>query len=373
MAIELESSQFTEKSDIAFWQSHPSVDRMGGKVRFLNKKLDNSHEQLLIEVHTGCQQLLRAHPAGPLLRSFDFLIVDTDVRNAAALVKDDKCAVVLSSGLVTAVSEIVRRSICCSSLLCQNFGREPRTAASLWAKNPATFLSSSNEREQRYFLNCLGRALEFVTLHELSHHLRDHASQLRNYEDNILFEEVLWLNETNHHKAQDLRHQCEIDADTFALRLSQSATLQGEERRPTDHDLKGYWSSEIVIQCVALVSVFLALEDQSRRTRVSYQGAYPPLLHRAIIACNTVQHYYTRRGKLDDDEEAGYVSQIWIDLEETCQDLAIPKGTWVNPNDDKISLDLMNDRLTGFRRFQDELDLTMDLRIEKSRKGQRSK
>lgn len=371
MAIELESSQFTEKSDIAFWQSHPSVDRMGGKIRFLNKKLDNSHEQLLIEVYTGCQQLLRAHPVGPLLRSFDFLIVDTDVRNAAALVKDDKCAVVLSSGLVTTVSKIVRRSICSSSLLCQNFGQEPRTAASLWAENPATFLSSSNEREQRYFLNCLGRALEFVTLHELSHHLRDHASLLRNYDDNILFEEVLWLNETDDHKAQDLRHHCEIDADTFALRLSQLAALQGEERRPADHDLKGYWSSEIVIQCVALVSVFLALEDQSRRTRVNYQGPYPPLLHRAIIACNTIQHYYTKRGKFDDDEETSYVSQIWIDLEETCQDLAIPKGTWVSPSDDKISLELMNNRLAGLRQFQDELDKRMELRMKDLSENQR--
>jgi len=363
----------TEKTDIPFWQSHPSIERMGGIVRFLNKTHIDSHEQLLIEVYAACQHLLRAHPAKSLLENFDFLIAETDVRNAAALVKDDKCAVVLSSGLVTSVSEIVRRLICGSSLLCQNFGREPRTAASLWSEDPTSFLSSSNEREHSYFLNCLGRALEFVTLHELSHHLRDHALQLKNHDDNILFEEVLWLNETEDQKAQQLRHYCEIDADTFALRLSQLAALQGEERRPADHDLKGYWSSEIVIQCVALVSVFLALEDQSRRTRVNYQGLYPPLLHRSIIACNAVQHYYTKRGALDEEEEAGYVSQIWIDLEGTCQDLAIPKGTWVNPSDDKISLGLMNTRLVDFRHFQDELDSKMELRIEKSRKSQQPK
>jgi hypothetical protein len=363
----------TQITDIAFWQSHPSIERMSGKVRCLNKTLDDPHEQLLIEVYAGCQHLLGAHPAGSLLPSFDFLIVDSGVRNAAAVVKDDKFAVVLSSGLVTAVSEIVRRLICRSSLLCQNFGRESKTAASLWAKDPATFLSSSNDREQRYFLNCLGRALEFVTLHELSHHLRDHASQLRNHDDNILFEEVLWLNETDDKKTQELRHHCEIDADTFALRLSQLAALQGEEKRPADHDLKEYWSSEIVIQCVALVSVFLALEDQSRRTRVNYQGSYPPLLHRAIIACNAVQHYYTKRGELDDEEEAGYVSQIWIDLERATKDLKIPVGTWVRPRDDKISLNLMNRRLVNFRRFQDELDESLQLRIERSRYGQRPK
>ncbi|MCF6445690.1 hypothetical protein [Nereida sp. MMG025] len=361
----------TDKADIAFWHSHPSVKRMGGKVRFLDKTLNDPHEQLLIEVCAGCQHLLRVHPARSILGSFDFLIIDSGVRNAAALGQDDKCAVVLSSGLVSAVSEIVRRLICGSSLLCQNFGREPRSAAFLWAEDPSTFMSSSNEREQRYFLNCLGRALEFVTLHELSHHLRDHASSLRNHDDSFLFEEVLWLNEVNDQRAQKLRHHCEIDADTFALRLSQLAALHGEERRPADHDLKEYWSSEIVIQCVALVSVFLALEDQSRRTRVNYQGPYPPLLHRAIIACDAVQHYYTKRGELDDDEEAGYVSQIWIDLEETCQDLAIPKGTWVNPSDEEIALELMNNRLAGFRHFQDQLDKRMELRMKDLSENQR--
>lgn len=346
---------------------------MRGKIRFLDETLNHPHEQLLIEVYAGCEQLLRADPAGSLLGSFDFLIVDTAVRNAAALVKDDKYAVALSSGLVITVSEIVRRLICGSSLLCQNFGREPKSAASLWAEDPASFMSSSNEREQGYFLNCLGRALEFVTLHELSHHLRDHASQLRNHDDNILFEEVLWLNETDEKETHELRHHCEIDADTFALRLSQLAALQGEERRPADHDLKEYWSSETVIQCVALVSVFLALEDQSRRARVNYQGPYPPLLHRAIIACNTVQHYYTKRGELDDEEEAGYVSQIWIDLEGATKDLKIPGGTWVRPKDDKISLSLMNRRLVNFRRFQDKLDEGLQLRIERSRCVQRPK
>jgi hypothetical protein len=346
---------------------------MGGKVRFLDTTLNDPHELLLIEVYAGCEQLLRADPTGSLLASFDFLIVDTGVRNAAAPVKDDKYAVALTSGLVTAVSEIIRRQICGSSLLCQNFGRGPKSATSLWAEDPATFMSSSNEREQGYFLNCLGRALEFVTLHELSHHLRDHASLLRNHDDNILFEEVPWLNKTDEKETQELRHHCEIDADTFALRLSQSAALQAEERRPADHDLNEFWSSEIVIQCVALVSVFLALEDQSRRTRVNYQGPYPPLLHRAIIACHAVQHYYTKRGELDDEEEAGYVSQIWIDLEGATKDLKIPSGTWVSPRDDKISLNLMSRRLVNFRRFQDELDKSLQLRIERSRYGQRPK
>ncbi|MDE4154798.1 hypothetical protein, partial [Phaeobacter gallaeciensis] len=225
------------------------------------------------------------------------------------------------------------------------------------------FLKTASERERRYFLNCLGRALEFVALHELSHGLRDHASLLRTTPSDCLFEEVMWLSEPGDASSREERHRCEIDADIYALRLSQPTGLQSEASRSAENDLEEYWLSEIVIQCFALVSVFLALEDQSQKQRVGYDGLYPPLLHRAIIVCDTVQLYFAARGGLEPEEASGYVSQIWIDLAETSEDLDIPSETWVQPRDSKIALELMNTRLVDFRRFQDSLDDRMAQRL----------
>lgn len=349
--------------DISFWQSHPSINRMGGPVRFLDRNTEDPHEQLLIEVQQGCVGLLKNHPAGKLMQEFDFLVVETSVRNAAALTQEGQFAVALSTGLLEAVSRIVRRLICSASLLGQNFGRAPRSEASLWASDPTGFLTTASERERRYFMNCLDRALEFVALHELSHGLRDHASLLRTTPSDCLFEEVLWLSEAGDVSSREERHRCEIDADIYALRLSQPSGLQGEISRSADDDLEAYWLSEIVIQCFALVSVFLALEDQSQKQRVGYDGLYPPLLHRAIIVCDTVQSYFATRGRIDPEDVSGYVSQIWIDLAETSADLDIPGETWVKPRDSKIALEQMNTRLVDFRRFQDNLDERMAQRL----------
>lgn len=350
-------------NELKFWDDCAAVVRFGGKVGDINSLPEVPVKNLLQEVHNACLEEITQHDLRTLLNKFPLLIVDSSTRNAAAITHHGVFATLITTGLIEALSVNIRHFVCCSDSLAHNFDRSPRLDSSLWQLDLNNFLESVTPREARYFINCFGRALQFVCLHEVSHFVRDHAKYLDAAVANFCLEEVHWFSEDIDESAYEVRQKCEIDADIYALRLCQGIAVNGESLRPSDDGLDEFWLGELAIQIAGLLNLFLVLEDQSNRGHLDYRAHYPPLLHRAIIASSTVRHYYAKRGGLSDDFSIGLEAQIWIDLEKTVHELDIPTNTWVTPEKNKLNLDEMNKRLSSFHVFQDDLDKHLSQRI----------
>lgn len=145
----------------------------------------------------------------------------------------------------------------------------------------------------------------------------------------------------------------EFDADLHALDMQWQSR---DATRPFANRDEDHTASDLVIDVIAMTTVFMLLDAAHSSIDSDYATSHPPPVHRAMRATHTLADAYAQEFGWDWD----YVMQLhdegWTEASRIAAILRMPEGRWRGETTDEMYADLLAEEEQAFMEFSRALD-----------------